>query len=71
MTCAIKESVKNLLFFPISNVIFFGLSCCFILMVERGTILNAGRSLLSERKKNILSNDISREKRLVIFCCES
>ena len=69
MAHAIKESVKNLLFFLISNV-FFDVSCCFILMVLRGSILNAGRSLLKDLKNNILSNDISREKKLVIFCCE-
>ena len=51
MACAIKESVKNLLFFLISNVNFFYLSCCFVLMVERGSILYAGRSLLSKRIK--------------------
>ena len=51
MAFAIKESVKNLLFFLISNITFFDLSCCFILMVERGSILYAGRSLLSKRKK--------------------
>ena len=51
MACAVKESVKNLLFFLISNVIFFELSCCFIPMVERGLILYTGRSLLSVRKK--------------------
>ena len=48
MACAIKDSVKNLLFFLISNVTFFDLSCCFTLMVERGSILYAGRSLLSK-----------------------
>ena len=51
MAFAVKESVKNLFFFLISNVTFFDMSCCFIFMVERGSILYAGRSLLSKQKK--------------------
>ena len=62
MACAIKESVKNLLFFLISKIIFFDLSCCFILMVEGGSILYARRSLLSKRKKYFEQGYFKRKK---------
>ena len=73
MTCAIKQSVKNLLFFLMSNVMF--LTCHVVLlelfMVERGSISYAARPLLSKRKKYFKrKTDTSRERRLVKFCCE-
>ena len=63
MASAKKESVKKLIVLSYIEGYFFYMSCCFILMVERGSILCAGRSLLSKRKKYY----ISRERRMVIF----
>ena len=67
MACAIKESVKNLLFFLISNVTFFDLSCCFILLVERGSILYAGRSLLNKRIKYFEQRYFKRKETGIIL----
>ena len=59
----LKEAFANVVF-SLSYIehYFFDLSCCFTHMVERGSIFNAGKSLLSKQKK-IFRAMIFQEKR--------